>query len=112
MKQLESSPFLKNVQFDNRSSRTDQGKEVTQFTLDVSTRVRTVGDSTVPLSALGEVTMALLPTKQRDQMLLIVIVALARRDRRYFMYVFAPSRRSSTLDRRTSSALETHEQAR
>src|SRR5262249_30311557 len=36
MRQLESSPFLSNVQLNNSQFAADQGKDVTQFTLDVT----------------------------------------------------------------------------
>jgi Tfp pilus assembly protein PilN len=52
MRQLESSPFFGDVQLNNSQLATDQGKDVTQFTLDVTyTRPDTSVIHRVPLTA-------------------------------------------------------------
>jgi Tfp pilus assembly protein PilN len=52
MRQLESSPFFTNVQLNNSQFAADQGKDVTQFTLDVTySRPDTSVIRRVPLSA-------------------------------------------------------------
>jgi Tfp pilus assembly protein PilN len=51
MRQLESSPFFADVQLNNSQLASDQGKDVTQFTLDVTyTRPDTSMIRRVPLS--------------------------------------------------------------
>lgn len=53
MKQLEASPFLGNVQLNSSQLGADQGKDVTQFTLDVTyTRPDTSVIRRVPLSSI------------------------------------------------------------
>jgi Tfp pilus assembly protein PilN len=55
MRQLESSPFFADVQLNNSQLASDQGKDVTQFTLDVTyTRPDTSVIRRVPLSASGK----------------------------------------------------------
>ena len=52
MRQLEASPFFGDVQLNNSQLSQDQGKDVTQFTLDVTyTRPDTSVIKRVPLSA-------------------------------------------------------------
>jgi len=52
MRQLEASPFFADVQLNNSQLASDQGKDVTQFTLDVTyTRPDTSVIHRVPLSA-------------------------------------------------------------
>jgi Tfp pilus assembly protein PilN len=52
MRQLESSPFFADVQLNNSQLASDQGKDVTQFTLDVTyTRPDTSVIRRIPLSA-------------------------------------------------------------
>jgi len=52
MRQLEASPFFGDVQLNNSQLATDQGKDVTQFTLDVTyTRPDTSVIHRVPLTA-------------------------------------------------------------
>ena len=52
MRQLESSPFFADVQLNNSQLASDQGKDVTQFTLDVTyTRPDTSVIHRVPLSS-------------------------------------------------------------
>jgi hypothetical protein len=52
MRQLESSPFFGDVQLNNSQLAQDQGKDVTQFTLDVTyTRPDTSVIRRVPLSS-------------------------------------------------------------
>jgi hypothetical protein len=51
MRQLEASPFFADVQLNNSQQAADQGKDVTQFTLDVTyTRPDTSVIRRVPLS--------------------------------------------------------------
>jgi len=55
MRQLESSPFFADVQLNNSQLASDQGKDVTQFTLDVTyTRPDTSVIRRIPLSATGK----------------------------------------------------------
>lgn len=55
MRQLESSPFFADVQLNNSQAASDQGKDVTQFTLDVTyTRPDTSVIRRIPLSATGK----------------------------------------------------------
>lgn len=55
MRQLESSPFFADVQLNNSQLAADQGKDVTQFTLDVTyTRPDTSVIRRIPLSAPGK----------------------------------------------------------
>jgi Tfp pilus assembly protein PilN len=55
MRQLESSPFFADVQLNNSQLASDQGKDVTQFTLDVTyTRPDTSVIRRVPLSPQGK----------------------------------------------------------
>jgi Tfp pilus assembly protein PilN len=52
MRQLEASPFFGDVQLNNSQLAQDQGKDVTQFTLDVTyTRPDTSVIHRVPLSS-------------------------------------------------------------
>jgi Tfp pilus assembly protein PilN len=55
MRQLESSPFFADVQLNNSQLASDQGKDVTQFTLDVTyTRPDTSVIRRIPLSTTGK----------------------------------------------------------
>jgi type IV pilus assembly protein PilN len=55
MRQLEASPFFADVQLNNSQLASDQGKDVTQFTLDVTyTRPDTSVIRRVPLSSAGK----------------------------------------------------------
>jgi Tfp pilus assembly protein PilN len=55
MRQLESSPFFADVQLNNSQLASDQGKDVTQFTLDVTySRPDTSVIRRIPLSATGK----------------------------------------------------------
>ena len=55
MRQLESSPFFADVQLNNSQAASDQGKDVTQFTLDVTyTRPDTSVIRRIPLSPTGK----------------------------------------------------------
>jgi Tfp pilus assembly protein PilN len=55
MRQLEASPFFADVQLNNSQLASDQGKDVTQFTLDVTyTRPDTSVIRRIPLSSAGK----------------------------------------------------------
>ena len=55
MRQLESSPFFADVQLNNSQAASDQGKDVTQFTLDVTyTRPDTSVIRRIPLQPTGK----------------------------------------------------------